>query len=138
MKKDDNQQLEFLGESWSFPVSWDKGKLLTSFAEMSIKESIYLILKTSISERVMHPLFGCGIDQYVFAKANEETCFRLAKDVEIALLRFEPRIIVDKIHCSLARVDDGYIDIFIDYTVDHHRRKESLIFPYYLQQGQQA
>lgn len=132
----ENKKLEFLGKSWAFPVRWEHGDLVTSYAETSIKESIYLILKTAVAERVMHPEFGCGIDNYVFAPASRETCFRLTTDIELALLRYEPRVIVNKVSCLLERADEGIIDVLIDYTVDCHRRKESLIFPYYLQRGQ--
>jgi phage baseplate assembly protein W len=65
---------EFLGRGWKFPVNVDlRGKIATSQYEEDVREAVEIILTTSKGERVMHPDFGCGINNFVFESPNAAT-----------------------------------------------------------------
>jgi phage baseplate assembly protein W len=128
---------EYLGRGWSFPVRWSaaEGSVELVAAEEDVRQAILILLRTGVDERVMQPGYGAGIDRFVFQPCNSETQFRLQQDVERALLRFEPRIIVDRVAAELNAEDDARLDVQIDYRVDAHRRPMSLVFPFYVLQS---
>lgn len=127
--------LEHLGRGWAFPVRWSpEGEVGLVEAEEDVRQAIQILLRTAPDERVMRPGFGAGVDRYVFAGRTAETQFRLQEDVRIALVRHEPRVVVEEVVATLPEDDDGRIDVVVDYRVDEHRPRQSLVFPFYLQQ----
>ncbi|MGZ8715490.1 MAG: GPW/gp25 family protein [Gaiellaceae bacterium] len=129
------QPLEHLGRGWAFPVRWStSGAVALVESEDDVREAILLLLRTAPDERVMRPGYGAGVDRYVFAGRTPETQFRLQEDVRIALVRHEPRILVEQISAELPADDEARIDVVVDYRVDEHRPRQSLVFPFYLQQ----
>ncbi|MGZ4387764.1 MAG: GPW/gp25 family protein [Gaiellaceae bacterium] len=126
---------EVLGRGWSFPPRWDgSGAVELVEGEEDVRQAILILLRTGLRERVMHPDYGVGIDRYVFAGQTAETRFRLQEDVRRALVRFEPRVLVDKVEATESTGDEARIDVVIEYRIDPHRRPTSLVFPFYLQQ----
>ena len=47
----------------------------------------------------------------------------------------EPRIIVDEIAINPVDVNDGKIEINIEYTVITTNVRDNIVFPYYLNEG---
>jgi hypothetical protein len=91
-------------------------------------------LSTAKGERVMRPDFGCGIHDMVFAPNNAGTRGRIEIDVREALLKWEPRIIVDKLDVSAG--DRGeLILIQIDYRVRTTNSRFNLVYPFYLERS---
>ena len=77
----------------SFPIKLDDdGKISLSEYEDDIKESILIILGTAKGERIMHPEFGCGIHEYVFAHMDVSSIELMKSSIENSLNTFEPRI----------------------------------------------
>ncbi|MDQ3936864.1 MAG: GPW/gp25 family protein [Actinomycetota bacterium] len=138
---------EYLGRGWAFPVRWlppeqpegappaasPARRAALAEAEEDVRQAVLLLLRTSIGERVMRPDFGAGIDRYTFAPRSPATLFRLQDDVRRVLVRWEPRIMVERVAATPAEDDDGRIDVDIEYRVDPHRRPENLVFPFYLE-----
>ena len=135
---------QYLGRGWSFPVRWQPAADLRHAevelvaAEQDVRQAILILLRTGVDERVMQPGYGAGIDRFVFQPNSSETQFRLQQDVERALLRFEPRIIVDNVTAEPNPEDAARLDVQIDYRIDAHRRPESLVFPFYVLQARTA
>ena len=130
---------EYLGRGWAFPVRWNpvradgvEGAVDLSEGETDVREAILLILKTAAGARLLHPEFGTGIDRYVFAPRTADTAFRLQTEVERALIRWEPRAIIDKVEARPSPDDEGRIDVFIEYRVETHRHPQSLVYPFYV------
>jgi len=92
-----------------------------------------VLLRTGIGARVMRPTLGVGVDRYVFEPRTSDVCYRLANDIERALLLWEPRVIVDAVEAVPAGEADDRIDVRIDYRVDRHSRPTNLVLPFYLQ-----
>ena len=128
---------EFLGIGWQFPVKVNNltGKILMSEYEEDIRESIWIILATSKGERVMHPEFGCGIHDFVFATLSMATVGLVESNVREALIRWEPRIDLDEVKVIPAQGTLGKLEININYRVRTTNNEFNLVYPFYLQGG---
>jgi phage baseplate assembly protein W len=59
------------------------------------------------------------------------TAGRMAREVRIALERWEPRIDVDDVAIAFDSVDDGTLYIDVHYTVRSTDDRRNLVFPFY-------
>lgn len=125
---------EFLGKGWKFPIAAKDGGIAKAEYEESIRDSLWLVLSTAKGERVMRPDFGCGIHDMVFAPNNAGTRGRIEIDVREALLKWEPRIIVDKLEVSEGDRAE-LILIQIDYRVRTTNSRFNLVYPFYLERS---
>ncbi len=62
-----------------------------------VRQSIEIILDTEPGERVMEPLFGCGLRRYLMAPNNAATRTAIRNNVVEALTLWEPRIRVTEV-----------------------------------------
>lgn len=149
-------EVAYLGRGWSFPVRWHLGsdsrqgglieadelRLDRSIGQdvrvelvegtVDIRQSIELILETMQGERVMHPDFGSEVHRYVFAAITVETMHNLGRAVRRALLRWERRIREIEVDVQENRTQVGRVDVHIQYTIDIHRMRQSLVYPFYV------
>lgn len=90
-----------LGQSLSFPprVGPD-GRFVWSSGENNIRESMALILKTELGERVGVTEFGAGLARFLFEPNNPATHARIQDAMTRALARWEPRIDVEAIEVA--------------------------------------
>lgn len=128
---------EFLGKGWKFPVLVEglTGKLAMSAYEQDIREALWIILSTAKGERVMHPDFGCGIHEFVFASLNISTMGMIESKVREALLCWEPRIEILRVEVSLEKADAGKLEVQIEYRVRTTNNQFNLVYPFYLNEG---
>lgn len=126
----------FLGKGWAFPVDIDaNGQLRMAEYEESVRQAIRVILSTAKGERVMRPDFGCGIYDLVFEMNTASTAGRLSREVQQALLMFEPRIDVLDVQVRAgSRGEVLYISI--DYRVRATNNVFNLVYPFYLEQSE--
>ena len=122
----------YLGTGWSFPLqtSLQGGIQLSSDSE-KVRESIWIILRTSVGERVYRPNFGSRLSELTFAPLNTDTLLRIRLYVLEALEVWEPRIIVDEV----LTVPDpvlGKVDINIKYHLKEYSDIENFVYPFYL------
>jgi len=135
MKKNVNGN--FLGSGWAFPISIDNtGNVDKSIFEKSIEDSIRIILGTSKGERVMRPDFGCDVNELVFAPNNSTTHSLICYHIEEALVKWEPRIILEKVEAIPNELDETRIDIFIHYKVRSINSAFNTVYPFYLERGE--
>lgn len=144
MRNDRSSDHDHLGRGWAFPVRWWNGDAPSDahsqppYARMvegveDIYESIRLILETSIGERVMNPDFGSDVYSYVFATIDPQSIAGLAEAVRGALLLWERRI--REVEVVVAeQANRGIVDVQIEFLVDTHRMRHSLVFPFYVDQ----
>jgi len=126
---------EFLGKGWRFPVNVDSGgDIAISQYEEDVKEAIEVILSTSKGERMMHPDFGCGIYDFVFATPNVATKGMIEESVKDSLVFWEPRIEVKDVDISEDGSENGKILISIDYLVRATNNEFNLVYPFYLKE----
>ncbi|GGM01307.1 MULTISPECIES: GPW/gp25 family protein [Micromonospora] len=124
---------QFIGAGWAFPLRTDAtGGIALVDREREIVEAIQLILGTAPGERPMRPEFGCGVHDYVFAPADENTAGRIAFEVRRALDRWEPRIDVTDVVVSFDAEEVGVLYIDVRYTVRGTNDPRNLVFPFYV------
>jgi len=123
----------FLGVGWKFPVAPDEGQIALAAEEVSIRESIWIILATARGERRMRPDFGCGIHDLVFAVQSGETAGRVAAEVRRALILWEPRIDVTQVAVRNDESEPARLLIQIEYRVRATNNRFNLVYPFYLE-----
>ncbi len=121
-----------IGQGIGFPLKTNvQGSLHLSGAGQNLEESIHLILRTSLGERVYRPDFGSRLSELVFAPLNTHTLVLLRLYVEEALQAWEPRIELDEVLTDPDPVR-GRVDITIRYHPKDSHDSRSLVYPFYL------
>ena len=125
-----NEQ-QYLGTGLSFPLQSNvQGGLKLSAEAQKVKESIWLILRTDLGERVYRPDFGCRLSELAFAPLNNDTLLRIRLYVLEALQIWEPRIEVDEVRADPDTA--GRVNIIIDYHLKSRPDPYSFVYPFYL------
>ena len=130
----------FLGRGWSFPPSFaNEGRGLRMVAaEDDIRQSLLIILSTQLGERVMRPTFGWRRDGLVFESISTSFATFLQREIESAVLFFEPRVKLDTVRFERLASREGLIEMRLDYTVRATNTRNNLVFPFYLQEATNA
>jgi phage baseplate assembly protein W len=130
-----NIEKTFLGRGWSFPPTFSqqqKGVAMAANVE-DIRQSLHVLLSTKVGERLMHPDYGCNLDELLFESLNTTLATYIEDLVERAILLFEPRIELKRV--NLTEEEPGTILIEIDYVVRSTNRRENYVFPFYKEEG---
>lgn len=127
----------FLGSGWAFPVSFsvDNHQLNLSANETNINESINVILNTRKGERTLEAEFGSGIQQFMFRKIDNTLKGEIIETIKYALLRYEPRILVQDVTVATTDILNGKIEILITYIYSKTNTRHNYVFPFYLKEG---
>ena len=89
------------GKGLAFPPRVDaSGRMLWSQGERNIQESIAVILRTDLNERVQLPGFGTSLNAFLFEPNNAATHARIAHAIDAALKKWEPRIAVEAVYVA--------------------------------------
>jgi uncharacterized protein len=126
----------FLGTGWSFPPTFNKetGTVELVSNEEDIRQSLNILLSTTLGERVMQPRYGCDLTNYVFETLNSSVIGYLKDRVKNAILYFEPRIIAEKIEVTAAESFDlieGRFTISVEYTIPGTNSRFNYVYDYY-------
>lgn len=129
----------FLGRGWKFPpeIDFATGRARTVSEEEDIAEAVRIILFTRKGERVMRPDFGCGIQKFMFMTMDYGTVRDMEREIVNSLIAWEPRIIDPDAEVGLERLQEGLVEIRVSYVVRSTNNPFNLVFPYYIQEGQQ-
>lgn len=132
-----NRQKNFLGVGWAFPVKFAEGNLqvFTTWYEANINDSIAIIMMTSQGERVMEAQFGSGLQQYFFRKMDETLKGEIRDTVMTSLLNNEPRIRVDEVTVDFVDIQNGLVQIRIDYIYNQTNTRHNYVYPFHLNEG---
>jgi phage baseplate assembly protein W len=126
----------FLGTGWSFPPTFnhETGSVELVSNEEDIRQSLNILLSTTLGERVMQPKYGCDLTNYVFESLNSSVIGYLKDRVKNAILYFEPRIIAEKIEVTAAESFDlieGKFTISVEYTIPGTNSRFNYVYDYY-------
>lgn len=124
---------EFLGRGMKFPpqVNPATGRFETSEGNQSVKESIYIILMTQKTERILKPGFGASLMSYTFMDTSVTMLNVMARELENELATQEPRIEAVSVDVD-PNVKDGCLIVNISYTVRETNTRDNMVFPFYL------
>ncbi len=129
-------QKSFLGTGWSFPPAFDRK---TGTAELvsdveDIKQSLNILLSTSLGERVMQPLYGCNLVDYIFESLSSSVIGYIKDRVKNSILFYEPRILVEKIEVTSDESFDlieGKFTISIEFSIPGTNSRFNYVYDYY-------
>ena len=123
----------FLGTGVTFPPQIDPatGRFKMSRGSQSVKESIYLILMTQVTERITRPDFGTRTASYVFMDVNLSELTLMKRDLEDSIMSQEPRVADVEVSTQM-QAQQGYILINIDYVLAENNERDNMVFPFYL------
>ena len=128
-----------LGAGWYFPILYQdsldpSGPAMLAMAadELSVRQSIEIILSTRKGERVMRPDFGCDLDRLLFAPNNGATQALAEFEVREALVAWEPRIELLDIRARAGGASCEQLLIDVSYRVRSTDNRFNLVYPFYL------
>lgn len=132
----ENSSNSFLGKGWAFPPAFNKstGTVEMVSDEEDIRQSLYILLSTSLGERVMQPDYGCNLNDYVFESLNSSTIGYIKERVANSILYYEPRIIVEQIDVTSEGSADnleGRFLINITYSIPGTNSRFNYVYPFY-------
>jgi uncharacterized protein len=127
----------FLGAGWDFLklVAADGGAAVLAAEDVSVRQSVWIILGTAPGERVMRPEFGCGIHDLVFSPGDSTTIGLVSRAVRDALVQWEPRIHVNDVEVTSDPETIGRLLISVDYRVRTTNNQFNLVYPFYLERS---
>lgn len=132
----------FLGTGWSFPPAFDRESgSVEMVQEEDIRQSLEILLSTSIGERVMQPLYGCNLRDYQFEPVSNTFIGFLVDLVERAILFFEPRILVENISITEPgdiQLFEGKLLISIDYVIAGTNSRYNYVYDFYLREADRS
>jgi uncharacterized protein len=128
----DEQHQKYLGTGLSFPLQTNvQGGLKLSSEAQKVKESIWLILRTDLGERVYRPDFGCRLSELAFTPLNRDTLLKMRLYVLEALQKWESRIDIDEVLAE-PHAQTGRVNIILHYRLKSHPDPDSFVYPFYL------
>lgn len=126
----------FLGQGWSFPPAFVRGAdtLVLVKAEEDIKQSLHILLSTTLGERVMRSDFGANLQQQVFEPMDAAFQAYVQSIISDAITNYEPRINLDSVDV-LVENEAGRIELTINFTIISTNSRANIVYPYYLNEG---
>lgn len=123
----------WIGAGLRFPIRADPltGALPRVTGMDRIRQSIEQILDTEPGERIMLPEFGCGLRRYLMEPNTLTTRTAIARDIETALTRWEPRIQLTEVAVT-AGEEPELAWVQISYRRLSDLRQDNLVYPFYL------
>lgn len=121
----------FLGTGWAFPPSFSHGGTVGMVSgEDDIHESLLILLATRLGERVMHPLYGSGLDTMVFEQLGETARTGIVQLVTRAIARCEPRVKVELVAVRPLPDQEAVLHIEVSYRVLATNSVRNLVWPF--------
>lgn len=85
------------GRSMAFPPRVVDGRIAWSDGEQNVRESIEIILKTELGERLRLPEFGGGMNEFLFEPNTVTTRQLIADRIAKCVTLWEPRVRVESV-----------------------------------------
>jgi phage baseplate assembly protein W len=127
---------DFIGRGWRFPITVNaKGQINWSAGPERISDAIWVIIKTSLGERVMRPAFGAGVNDFVFQSNSSLIRTQLVASIKQALLKWEPRITLTQVSASPVPEEPSQVLVSIEYTIKATNELFNVVYPFYLSEG---
>jgi phage baseplate assembly protein W len=132
---------QFLGRGWSFPPSFERGapgqgsRVCMVAAGTDIHQSLVILLSTVPGERVMLPGYGCPFERHLFDSIDQHTLTQIESMIRDAVLRYEPRILLEDVQFDTGGALDGELRITLVYLIRATNTRSNMVFPFYLREG---
>ncbi|THH39526.1 hypothetical protein E4021_11685 [Neolewinella litorea] len=128
---------DFLGTGWSFPPEFSRasGGVNMSSGPRDVAESLRILVSTLPGERAMRPDYGAAFQDLLFASMDTTTQTEFFDRIRIALLQYEPRILVEKITLNTGFLPEGRVELLVDYRLRSNNTRYNFVYPFYLEEG---
>jgi phage baseplate assembly protein W len=132
----DDKKNSFLGTGWAFPPSFSKGPQSVVMASDGddIRQSLEILLTTSVGERFLQPEYGCDLRRYLFEPLDEGLVAYIRDLVGNAILYHEPRIHLTNLTLT-PDSDEGMLLIELEYVIRSTNSRQNFVFPFYKDEG---
>jgi phage baseplate assembly protein W len=130
------QQQSFLGTGWAFPPAFTRGpqSVVMVSDEEDIRQSLEILLTTSVGERFLRPAYGCDLRRYLFEPLDAGLVAYIRDLVNNAILYHEPRIRLTDLTLT-TRADEGTLLIELEYVIRATNSRQNFVFPFYKDEG---
>lgn len=121
----------FLGRGWAFPVTFlrDSSQVSLVENEEDIRQSLIILLNTTIGERVLRPEYGANMEDLLFEALNVTTATMITNRIKRAILFHEPRVKVEEVDMR-PDFQEGRIEVLISYFIISTNNRQNLVYPY--------
>ncbi|MGO9227912.1 MAG: GPW/gp25 family protein [Bryobacteraceae bacterium] len=127
---------DIVGQGWKYPIRVNpQGGIDWSSGPSRIQQAIWIVISTSLGERVMRPTFGAGAADFVFEPNSPTKRASLATKIQSALTTWEPRITVNQVTVTDSPDQAGLVLASITYTIRSTNELFNMVYPLYLQEG---
>lgn len=92
----------------------------------AVRQSVLMLLSTHPGERLMHPEYGCNLQQLVFSPNDDTTAGIAIYLVGTALKRWEPRIEIHALDAYPDPLDQTVLVISLQYQVRMTKTNENV------------
>lgn len=131
MRNNDNN----IGYGIGYPIKVNlQGGIFLSTGKSNIEESIEIILRTKLGERLYLPNFGSRLSELAFEPINSETLLLTRTYTEEAVEKWESRINLKEVRVE-PDLKKSSISIEIIYQIKKTGEIQSMIYPFSLQSG---
>lgn len=122
-----------LGAGLKFPPQVDPatGRFVVATGELSVKESIYIILMTQKTERIARPGFGASLMSFTFMDTDPTLLSIMGRNLAEDISAAEPRITNLGVEIT-PDLKKNCLIVNITYTVIQSNVSDNLVFPFYL------
>jgi len=132
----DKLNLPFLGTGWSFPPEFDRksGSVEMVSERLDIEQSLNILLSTSLGERVMQPLYGCNLEDYMYEPLSSTVIGYIKDRVENSIMIYESRIKIENIDVTAdSSVDlfEGRFTIELEFSIPETNSRFNFVYDYY-------
>ena len=132
-----NQEFNsFIGTGWTFPPTFDRETgnvdLISNIDE--IKQSLQILLSTSLGERVMQPKYGCNLADYLFEPLSSSMIGYIKDRVKSAIMFYEPRIIAENVEVTQddsTELFEGKFTITVEFSIPGTNSRFNYVYDYY-------
>ena len=127
---------DFLGVGWAFPPTFRPESRSVELASdvADIRQSLEILLSTTIGERLLHPTYGCDLRRYLFEPLSATVAGLIQETVTTAILYHEPRIRPESIRLEQPP-NEGTLYLHIDYLVRATNSRGNFVFDFYKTEG---
>lgn len=138
-----NSSSNFLGKGIKFPFQFSKtGRTGQNFSTSvsegveHVKECLYLLLHTSIGERVMLRDFGSKLARLVFEPQDQLLIQEILNAIKEAIRKWEKRVQVVDLKVLKINPKDGRIDLSFVFKIINTNVTGNMVFPFYINAAQ--
>jgi phage baseplate assembly protein W len=124
---------DFRGCGWRFPlVPGAGGGFSYVSGQDNITQSLRILLRTVLGERLMRADFGTAAPEMLFDADSDQNLHRLEDVIADAVGQWEPRVALESVLARRSPSDDTEVEVVVVFRVLSSNTKDTLVFPYYL------